>query len=147
MLLTHLARIGQRAIEQRKQPDGLRPRHFVTLNVLRDRGALTQAALAAALQLDPTNVVAVLNDLESRGFISRTRDPADRRRHIVEATPDGIAALRREERAYAEVEADVLGGLDEEQRAQLHALLTHAAGQATCGGDGGASCTADDTTC
>lgn len=137
MLLTHLARLGQRAIEQREQPDGLRPRHFVTLTVLRDRGPLTQSALAEALQLDPTNVVAVLNDLETPGYVSRTRDPADRRRHIVDVTADGLAALQREERAYADAEAHVLAGLDEEQRAQLHELLSHAAGQATCAADDG----------
>lgn len=127
MLLGHLARLGQRKAELRAQPDGLRPRHFVVLTVLRDGGPVGQRALAEALQLDPTNVVAVLNDLETRGFISRTRDAEDRRRHIVAATEDGLAALQVEECAYAEIEAHVLGALDDDERAQLHSLLSRAA--------------------
>jgi DNA-binding MarR family transcriptional regulator len=58
----------------------------------------------------------------------RQRDPEDRRRHIVELSLAGSATLERAERALAAVQDDVLGALDDKERATLHALLLRAAG-------------------
>src|ERR1035437_4569851 len=101
-LLDHLARVGRRAAETSMSPGGLRPRHLIALKLLSEHGAASQQGLAEALSLDPSNVVGLLNELEERGLITRRRDPADRRRHIVELSaggPDGLclgpARLRR----------------------------------------------------
>src|SRR5262249_7278043 len=72
------------------------------------------------------NVVLLLNDLEDRGYVSRRRDPSDRRRHLVELTPPGRRALARAERAQEGIEDDVLRALDAEERATLWRLLTRA---------------------
>ena len=64
---------------------------YMVLTNLRD-GALPQADLCASMQMDANNTVLLLNDLESKGFVERRRDPADRRRHIVAITD---AARRR----------------------------------------------------
>ena len=45
--------------------------------------------------LDANNCVILLNGLEEEGLIERTRDPEDRRRHIVAITPKGYRASRR----------------------------------------------------
>lgn len=66
----------------------------------------------------------LLNELEERGHLARRRDPEDRRRHRVHITPAGRAALDRAARAQADIEDDVLQGLDAEQRATLLHLLT-----------------------
>jgi DNA-binding MarR family transcriptional regulator len=105
----------------------LRPRHVLTLTVLRDLGSSTQQALAGYLSIDRTNLVGLLNELEAEGFIQRRRAPEDRRRHIVELTPAGAEALARAEFALAAVEDEVLAGLDSAQRETLYQLL----GQAT----------------
>jgi DNA-binding MarR family transcriptional regulator len=128
VLISHLARIAQRGSETALDPAGLRPRHLVALNVLREHGATTQGALGEALRLDPSNLVGLLNELEQRGLLERRRDPADRRRHIVELSAAGRQALLRAERALVSVQDDVLGALDEDERATLHALLLRAAG-------------------
>jgi DNA-binding MarR family transcriptional regulator len=128
VLISHLARIAQRGSETALDPSGLRPRHLVALNVLRDHGATTQGALGEALRLDPSNLVGLLNELEQRGLLERRRDPGDRRRHIVELSAAGRQALLRAERALVSVQDDVLGALDEDERAALHALLLRAAG-------------------
>ena len=44
---------------------GLRPRHLVALTVLRGRGGITQQALVATLEMDGTNIVGLLNELEA----------------------------------------------------------------------------------
>jgi DNA-binding MarR family transcriptional regulator len=127
-LLDHLARAGRRAAEAMLDPTGLRPRHLVALTLLSDHGAASQQGLADTLSLDPSNVVGLLNELEERGLITRRRDPADRRRHIVEISLDGADQLRAAQRLLACVEDDVLRALSADERAALHELLVRAAG-------------------
>jgi DNA-binding MarR family transcriptional regulator len=122
-LLDHLARRVRTASAEALEPFGLRPRHLVALTVLRDHGSGTQQALATVLQLDRTNLVGLLNELEADGLITRTRAAQDRRRHIVELTDTGTTRLRELECALATVENEVLGALDAEQREQLYTLL------------------------
>src|ERR1700694_4985070 len=88
-LLDHLARRMRLRSEAVLAPLGLRPRHLVALTVLRDGGGSTQQALAATLEMDGTNIVGLLNDLETRNLIERRRSPEDRRRHMVELTEAG----------------------------------------------------------
>lgn len=104
----------------------LRPRHLLTLTVLRDLGGSTQQALAAQLSIDRTNLVGLLNELEAAGLIERRRSPEDRRRHIVELTPAGSELLAKAEFALAAVEDEVLAALDTAQREALYALLAQA---------------------
>jgi len=133
VLIDHIARVARRRSELALAPSGLRPRHLVALTVLREHGALTQAALGDALRLDPTNLVGLLNELEEQGLLTRRRDPADRRRHIVDLSGEGVAALARAECALAAVEEQVLAALDDDERATLQALLARAAsGQVAC---------------
>ena len=104
----------------------MRPRHLLTLTVLRDLGGCTQQALAAQLSIDRTNLVGLLNELESEQLIERRRTPEDRRRHIVEVTPAGRETLAKAEFALAAVEDEVLAALDAEQREALYRLLAQA---------------------
>jgi DNA-binding MarR family transcriptional regulator len=128
LLINHLARIARHDSEAALDPAGLRPRHLIALTVLRDQGTTTQGALGEALRLDPSNLVGLLNDLEQRALLERRRDPDDRRRHIVELSAAGREALLRAERDLLSVQDEILGALDEEERATLHALLLRAAG-------------------
>ena len=128
VLLDHLARAGRRAAESFLEPSGLRPRHLVVLTLLSDHGPAGQHGLAEALSLDPSNVVGLLNELEERGLITRRRDPADRRRHIVELSTDGQEQLCAVQHRLARVEAEVLRALSPDERATLHGLLVRAAG-------------------
>jgi MarR family transcriptional regulator, lower aerobic nicotinate degradation pathway regulator len=125
-LLAHLARRMQVRGESALAPLGMRPRHLVALTVLRDLGNVTQQALAETLQLDSTNVVGVLNELEGNGLVTRRRAPDDRRRHIVELTDAGRERLAEAEFALAAAEDEVLGSLDPDQRRTLSELLHQA---------------------
>jgi DNA-binding MarR family transcriptional regulator len=125
-LLDHLARRMRLRSESALSPLGLRPRHLVALTMLRDCDAITQQGLAEMLQLDGTNVVGLLNELEAEGLATRTRSPEDRRRHIVELTMAGREMLARAEFVLAAVEAEVLDGLSLEQRGLLFDLLRQA---------------------
>jgi len=125
-LLDHLARRMRLRAESALAPLGLRPRHLVALTVLRDHRGSTQQALATTLQIDRTNLVGLLNELEADKLIERRRSSEDRRRHIVVLTRTGANRLAKAELALAAAEDEVLGGLDDEQRETLYLLLQRA---------------------
>jgi DNA-binding MarR family transcriptional regulator len=126
-LLDHVARRMRLRTEAVLAPVGLRPRHLVALTVLRHGGDCTQQALAATLEMDGTNIVGLLNELEAEKLIERRRSPEDRRRHLVELTDAGATQLAELEVALAAVEEEVLGALDQSQRETLYSLLLQAA--------------------
>ncbi|MFE4956852.1 MarR family winged helix-turn-helix transcriptional regulator [Streptomyces sp. NPDC056653] len=102
---------------------GLTPRHAMTLMNL-GGGPVSQQALIEQLGVDPSSVVSLLNDLENDDLVRRRRDPADRRRHIVEITDEGAETLSRLEAALAKVEDEMFVGLSAEERTLLGSLLT-----------------------
>jgi DNA-binding MarR family transcriptional regulator len=129
-LLDYLSRRMRLRSELALAPLGLRPRHLVALTMLRDTDSITQQGLAEMLQLDGTNVVGLLNELEAEGLATRRRSPEDRRRHIVELTDAGREKLAQAEFVLAAVEDQVLADLTMDQRGALFELLRQAtAGQ------------------
>jgi DNA-binding MarR family transcriptional regulator len=127
-LLEHLARVGRRAAEATMSPGGLRPRHLIALKLLSEQGPVSQQDLTDALSLDPSNVVGLLNELEEHELITRRRDRADRRRHIVELSARGEEELGLAYARFRLVEDDLLSALSEEERATLYDLLVRAVG-------------------
>jgi DNA-binding MarR family transcriptional regulator len=109
---------------------GLRSRHVMTLAMLRDHGGCSQQALTSMLEMDATNVVLLLNELEAENLVERRRSPQDRRRHVVEITDVGVKQLTKAELALAAVENEVFGALNIDQRQTLYNML-----QQVIGGD------------
>jgi DNA-binding MarR family transcriptional regulator len=125
--LTLLTRLSK--VVHRKTPEellGMRWRQFLVLSYLSERDGVAQQDLGDVMGIDPNNLVLLLNDLEAADFARRRRDPDDRRRHIVELTEHGRAALGRAERARDKIEDEVLGALDPEERDELRRLLIKA---------------------
>jgi MarR family transcriptional regulator, temperature-dependent positive regulator of motility len=123
-LLTRLSRVVYRSADP--QLLGVKLKEFVALLYLRELNGATQQRLTKSLMLDANNTVILLNGLEEKGMVERTRDPEDRRRHIVEITPKGVRALEKAERELETVADDVLGNLDGSERTELHELLAKA---------------------
>ena len=82
VLLTRLSR----AVFLRSSVDlvGMNLRNMVTLAYLRDHPGVSQQTMTEDLAMDSNTGVLVLNDLEDLEYAERRRDPADRRRHLVE---------------------------------------------------------------
>jgi DNA-binding MarR family transcriptional regulator len=78
----------------------------VALTLLRDLGEQNQSDLPATLGMDPTNVVALLNELEADDLVQRRRSPQDRRRHTVSLTTAGRARLKEVERLLTGVSSN-----------------------------------------
>jgi DNA-binding MarR family transcriptional regulator len=94
------------------------------LATLTDEGSASQVELARRTSIDPSDVVATVNQLVDRGLASRTRDPQDARRNIVSVTGEGERELARLEKIAREVQERFLAPLSEPQRAQLSTLLS-----------------------
>lgn len=86
-------------------------------------GPLSQQRLIETLGVDPSMVVAILNDLEGDQLALRRRDPCDRRRHIVELTPSGERTVAAIEAAVREVERELFADLDPAEQDRLRDLL------------------------
>jgi DNA-binding MarR family transcriptional regulator len=124
VLATRLAR----AVYLRSSVDlvGMNLRNMVVLAYLRDHPSVSQQAMTEDLSMDSNTGVLVLNDLEDLEYAERRRDPADRRRHMVNITNAGLEALERAEVAQGSIEDEILGGLSGDERAELRRLLLKA---------------------
>jgi DNA-binding MarR family transcriptional regulator len=107
--------------------DGLGPFHYGVLSLLAERERESQATIAEALQVDRSQVVGLLDELEERGLIERRRDQSDRRRHVVSLTAGGEQVLAEFRSALKRFEDEVLAPLDQESRQALHELLLRVA--------------------
>jgi DNA-binding MarR family transcriptional regulator len=102
---------------------GLHPYHFAILITVDEGSHETQGSIADALGYDRGQLVGLLDELEERGLVERRRDPNDRRRHLVQMTPEGKKALRRLRTLARQLEDEFLEPLSDADRAKLHELL------------------------
>ena len=121
MLLRLAKVIHKRSTDERL---GIKLRQLMLLSYLRAGAPALQQQLCESLWLDPNNCVLLLNELEEMGYVERRRDPADRRRHMVDITDEGRVALERAERAQEEIGDELLSALSDEERATLRSLLS-----------------------
>ncbi len=61
--------------------------------------------------------------MEAEGLLTRRRDPANRRVHLVELTDDGEAAFHRMRGAAQEFDRTLRAGIDADEIALLERLL------------------------
>jgi DNA-binding MarR family transcriptional regulator len=103
----------------------LTPPHVAMLTSLATIEPCSQQTLATSIGVSGPAIVRVIYDLEERGLISRTRNPADRREHLLQLTADGRTVLAR---ATAELQAlhqrMVIDQIGRDGMAELNALLS-----------------------
>ena len=104
-------------------PTGLSPQHHAVLTLVEEGACNAPGAIADVLGYDRSQLVGLLDELEERGLVERRRDPGDRRRHLVKATPAGREALAELRAISKRLEKDFLAPLDAEERRTLQSLL------------------------
>lgn len=90
---------------------------------LADRGALNVRELAAETGTRATTLTGVLDRLESRGFLTRELDAADRRSFRLPLTEAGRTVAERVRAAVADLEGGALARLSATQIAGFHAVI------------------------
>jgi DNA-binding MarR family transcriptional regulator len=102
---------------------GLTTALFALLNVLGAHEGAIQQEIGAAMGIDPSTMVSLIDQLEDAGLAKRRLHPTDRRAREVAITPKGRRVLEQARRLATQVEADVLRGLSAAERRQLLTLL------------------------
>jgi DNA-binding MarR family transcriptional regulator len=123
LLLALLGQVAMRRLRDAHTAHDLKPRQFQLLGLLHDHGAMGQRELGETMGVDPSILVTLLNPLEADGFVSRERDPEDRRRHVVTLTAAGRRHFDSATRAQHEAEDALFAGLDDDQRQRLSSAL------------------------
>ncbi len=88
---------------------GLQPGQDVVLLELARLGQASQNELAEAVEVDEPSVGRSLARLESKQFVSRTVDPKDSRRRVVELTKQGKALIPKLKRIYIKIANETVG--------------------------------------
>ena len=101
----------------------LTPPHAGILRAIAAEPGSSQQALSGQLGLLPSRVVAYVDELESRGYVERRRNPADRRLHALYLTASGKKLMTKIGDLARQQDRLITAGLDAEQRATLHQLL------------------------
>jgi MarR family transcriptional regulator for hemolysin len=114
-LVARAARQWRRAVDRRLQPFGLTEATWLPLIYLaRAPVPMRQKDLAAALVLDGSSVVRLLDALEASQFIERHEGGADRRAKIIVPTTRGLSIVEQVEAVSREVRQDTLAGLSDD---------------------------------
>jgi DNA-binding MarR family transcriptional regulator len=125
-LFFRLWRASHTRIAQALKSIGLTPPLFGLLNILGAREGAIQQEISAAMGVDPSTIVALVDELEAAGLAQRRPSPRDRRAREVAITPKGRRALERARKMAIDVEDEVLGGLTAGERRELLTLLRRA---------------------
>jgi len=127
-----LAQVGAHAaakFAERLAELDLVPAHAGIFRIVAATPAISQQALATTLRTVPSRLVALIDDLESRGLIERRPHETDRRSYALHLTEKGRATLQAIGRVGREHQQALLAALSQAEQQQLAGLLQRIAQQ------------------
>jgi DNA-binding MarR family transcriptional regulator len=125
-LLFRLWRVSHTSTAEALESLGLTTALFALLNVLGTHEGAIQQEIGAAMGIDPSTMVSLIDQLEAAGLAKRRPRPTDRRAREVVITPTGRRVLKQARQLALQVEDDVLRGLSGAERRRMLALLRRA---------------------
>lgn len=96
---------------------------WALLQLHRSGTEVSQARLAAAIDISAPSLVRLLGQLEGRGLVRREADDADRRPNRIRLTPEGLQAAERIEQWLAPVRAALFSDFSDDELLILAQLL------------------------
>jgi len=109
-------------------PQGLRLGHLAVLGALTEGDAGTQRELSELLKIHPSDMVTLVDDLARRDLISRTTDPADRRRNLITLSSSGRKLVRQATTQSRRIYRELLSALSRDEQESVRQLLDRALG-------------------
>jgi DNA-binding MarR family transcriptional regulator len=109
------------------EPLELHPREFAVLRAVKTNDGQSQQTLAERLHIPPSRIVAIVDELESRGLVERRPDPSDRRVWTIHLTRRGQTLLDDAFNLVVQHERAISHALSAKERAQLLELLNRIA--------------------
>ena len=132
--LTQVSRTVSRAFDDAlAAAGGSLPAWLVLLN-LKLRAVPSQRELAAAMGVRDATLTHHLNSMESAGLLTRRRDPANRRIHVVELTQTGETAFLRLRDAAQAFDRQLRRGFTDREAAELDSMLIRLAANVAAAG-------------
>ena len=122
--LTRVSRTVSRAFDDTMAEAGGSLPVWLVLISLKSRQLSSQRELAQAVGIQGPTLTHHLDAMESAGLVTRRRDPANRRLHLVELTPAGDALFLRLRDAAMAFDQRLRAGLSQSEVGQLEGLLT-----------------------
>ncbi|GLW99850.1 MarR family transcriptional regulator [Microtetraspora sp. NBRC 16547] len=104
--------------------DDPQSRDFVVLDTLADQDADSQHELAERLGINRTIMVRLIDRLQDAGYVTRTRNPANRRSYVLSITDEGRKAREAMREAVAARDARITAPLTSPERQRLNELLS-----------------------
>jgi MarR family transcriptional regulator, lower aerobic nicotinate degradation pathway regulator len=127
-LLARLGEASRRRFAAALEPEGLHPRHFGVMTMVAAQPGMSQQLLHEKTAIDPSSMVAVIDELEERGLAERRPHPDDRRARMIVLTEQGEQSLKRIRTVAADLQREFFAVLSADERRTLHALLRKLAG-------------------
>ncbi|MDX3192462.1 MarR family winged helix-turn-helix transcriptional regulator [Streptomyces sp. MN03-5084-2B] len=131
VVLARTAKTAARAFDHALAAAGGSQPVWQILISLKTTPAANQRELADAVGIQGATLTHHLNGMEDAGLVTRRRDPANRRVHLVELTDDGEQLFHRLATAAIAHDQRMRQGLTETEIAQLADLLTRLAANVT----------------
>ena len=125
-LVGRLDHVLNQRLREALAPAGLSVPQYTALSVFRAHGALSNAQLATRTMISPQSANEMVKQMQAKGWIARTPDPAHGRIIQISLTEAGQAVLGECDARVVEVERTMFPELDAAGRTQLHAQLRHA---------------------
>src|SRR5699024_5958420 len=125
-LTARLAAKGDNYANKLLEELDLNVRQFSVLALAASALKPTQREMSSYVALDPSQIVALVDTLESRGMVKRETDRRDRRSKHSGAPTEGEKLYRQARSSTTTAEDHVLTDLALAERDQLRALLTNA---------------------
>jgi MarR family transcriptional regulator for hemolysin len=122
--LAQVAKVVGRAFDDALAEAGGSLPVWLVLISLKSRRAASQREVAEAAGIQGATLTHHLNAMESAGLVTRRRDPANRRVHVVELTPAGDVLFLRLRDAAMAFDQRLRTGLSERDLTEAEALLT-----------------------
>ena len=103
--------------------EDLTPMQFAVLAKLREAGPCSQNSLGRRTAMDVATVKGVVTRLEERGLVGKLASREDRRKLLIDLTPEGRVVLERAVPRAIEISAMTLAPLSREEQATFMRLL------------------------